>query len=84
MGNLSWGTGSETSKTIKHEIRISKSETNSKSEYQITEILLAVMPYKFETWKISFVLNLGFVTFVFVSNFVLRISNFAKNKISKI
>ena len=50
----------------------------------MTKTLPAVTPYPFETWEMSFVLNFGFGTFVFVSNFVLRISNFAENKISKI
>jgi hypothetical protein len=55
-----------------------KSETISKFEYQMTKTLprsSVVTQYLSRASKISFVLNLGFGTFVFVSNFVLRVSN---------
>ena len=49
----------------------------------MTKTLPAVTPYPFEDWEMSFVLNFGFGTFVFISNFVLRISNFTENKKTK-
>ncbi len=58
----------------KYEIRMSKSETISKFEYQMTKTLplsSVVAQYLSRSSKISFVLNLGFGTFIFVSNFVL-------------
>ncbi len=50
-----------------------KSETISRFEDQITITLQIVTQYLSRSSKISFVLNLGFGTFVLVSNFVLRI-----------
>jgi hypothetical protein len=68
---------------LKCEIRISPdlikmAETISKFEYQMIKTLPCssmVTQYLSRFSKISFVLNLGFGTFVFVSNFVLRVSN---------
>ncbi len=72
--------------TSKSEIRMSPdlikmAETISNFEYQMTKTLprsSGVAQYLSGSSKISFVLNLGFGTFVFVSNF-----EFTKNKLSK-
>lgn len=62
----------------------SKCETISKSKYQMTRTFAVVTPYRLAPLKISLVSNLGFETFVFVSNFVFRVSDFEERSFVKI
>ena len=62
---------------LKSEIRISKYETISKFEYQMTKTFRELIQY---LQDFGIFLNLGFMSFVFVSDFGFRASDFYKNK----